>query len=128
MKRRQNPESWNYSPLHYNFLTSPLLVLKTYAGFFFAKLWWELTAKKGASKDDLAVVEAIRNSISFLKDLDEDIRKTTGKSIVNIKGRLFWSVDKKSLERQKKQWDAMGIKIIPATKYCLLQIINSYLG
>mmetsp|Transcript_1616 Transcript_1616/g.5576 ORF Transcript_1616/g.5576 Transcript_1616/m.5576 type:complete len:583 (+) Transcript_1616:265-2013(+) len=124
-----HPERYDYSPLHLNLrilMCDPLNVGMSYLGFFFTKVWHSFTNKHNVSVDDYNLILLIRNSVDYMQQLDAKIRATTGKSIINRNGRIYWSPNKGEIEKKKEHWGAMGIPLhdIDGSEVNAITLIN----
>jgi hypothetical protein len=109
---KENPETYDYSPLHYSLsplFSEPITFVSTYLGMFFATLTHKSKHGDRVSPDDQALVDLIRQSLEYMKKVNDDMQKTTGKSIMTQNGRLYWSIDADLLKHKYQHWKAMGI-------------------
>lgn len=109
---KENPETYDYSPLHYSLrglLTEPITFVKCYMGMFIHTLWHKYKFSNRVSDNDQNLVNMIRQSIEYMRVINEDIVKVTNKSIMTQNGRLYWSIDKDLIDKKAQHWRDMGI-------------------
>lgn len=127
---KENPETYDYSPLHYSLspiLKEPINFVKCYLGMFIHTLWHKYKYNNRVSEDDQNLVNMIRQSIEYMKVINQDIIKVTNRSIMTQNGRLYWSIDKHLILKKQEHWTAMGIgcSLIEPNETQALTLLNT---
>jgi hypothetical protein len=124
---RQNPEVWNFSPLHLNLPLNDFSIIYSYLGFFYETMKHKFTNVEGSSENDRQLVKMIRESIQNMKNLDMKIQTSLNKSIINRNGRIYWSIDKDLIMEKRRVWKGMDIncEIIPKEEINKITLIDA---
>jgi len=91
------------------FLKHPVETSGLYAKFFAQRIVHNLTDKKGVSKHDRWLCQAVRESLDFHQSLSRKIESQGGEPTFLRKGRVYWSPFDEKMRNKKRIWDELGI-------------------
>jgi len=117
----------HYSYLHFpiyfrDILKHPIKHLGMYSKFFKQRMIHTLTSKNGVSKQDQWLCECVRKSLTYHEELSKKVGSITGFPTFKRGFRVYWSPDLKAIEKKKKMWETLGVKV----EFMKLDEINQF--